>query len=90
MSVSVKLDSAEQLRLRNLAEQRDRTPHYLMREAIRQYLDREEARESFKREALAAWQSFQETGEHITGAALGSWLDRWGTAAESTPPKWQK
>ncbi len=38
-----------------------------MREAIRQYLDREQARESFKQEALASWAEHQETGLHLTG-----------------------
>lgn len=87
MAVSVKLDPSEQERLRLLAEQRDRSPHYLMREAIQQYLEREEARESFKREALGAWQDFQETGLHITGDELGAWLESWGTGQERDPPK---
>src|SRR6186713_3379241 len=50
-AVSVKLDEKTQERMRQLAEARSRAPHYLMREAINQYLDREEARESFKQEA---------------------------------------
>ena len=44
-----------------------------MREAIRQYLDREEAR--------AAWRDYQKTGLHRTGAEAAQWLDGWGTEA---------
>lgn len=87
MAVSVKLDATMQERLQRLAGQRDRTAHYLMREAIQQYLDREEARESFKQEALAAWTGFQETGLHLTGEEVGRWLDGWGTEQESEAPK---
>lgn len=49
-------------RLRRLAEARSRAPHYLMRDAINQYLDREEARESFKQEAITSWEEYRETG----------------------------
>jgi predicted transcriptional regulator len=31
-------------------------PHWHMREAIRQYLDREESREAFRQDALRAWE----------------------------------
>lgn len=84
--VSVKLDPAERKKLEQLAEAKHRKPHYLMREAIRQYLEREEARESFRREALASWQEYQETGLHLTGEELDRWLATWGTDAESEPP----
>ena len=45
--VSLKLELSEHDRLRHLAESKHRKPHFLMKEAIRQYMDREEARESF-------------------------------------------
>jgi predicted transcriptional regulator len=87
MAVSIKLDSADQDRLRALAEQRDRSPHYLMREAIQQYLDREEKRESFQREALAAWAAFQETGLHVSAEDTERWLESWGSGSETAPPQ---
>lgn len=86
MALSVKLDPAQQERLRLLAEQRDRSPHYLMREAIQQYLEREEARESFRRDALAAWEHYRETGLHVTGDELAVWLDSWGSDHEADAP----
>jgi predicted transcriptional regulator len=84
--VSLKLDQAEHERLKTLAEARHRKPHFLMKEAIRQYLDREEARESFKREALASWQEYKETGQHLTGDEVSAWLDTWGAEQEKTVP----
>jgi predicted transcriptional regulator len=61
-----------------LAVSRKRTAHWLMREAITQFVDREEKRETFRQETLAAFQEFQETGLHITGDEAFAWLDSWG------------
>ncbi len=45
MATSLKLDDAMKSRIRDLAVRRDRSSHWLMREAIREYVEREEARE---------------------------------------------
>lgn len=84
--VSLKLDQAEHDRLKSLAEARHRKPHFLMKEAISQYLEREEARESFKREAMASWQEYKETGKHLTGEQVSAWLDTWGSKKEEAMP----
>lgn len=86
MATSVKLGAELTDRLKRLAGQRQRTPHALMREAIREYVEREEARESFKEEALASWTAFQETGRHLTGDELRDWLKAWGSDAETEAP----
>ena len=87
MAASVKLDDALKERVQQLAGLRQRSPHWIMREAIQQYVDREEAQEKFGRAAEAAWVEFQETGLHITGDELFAWLDTWGTENESGPPE---
>lgn len=74
MATSVKLDLDLQERLQQLATARQRSAHWLMREAIKQYVEREEARESFKNEALASWAHYQETGLHLTGDEVSAWL----------------
>ena len=84
--VSIKLDADELIRLKALAEARQRKPHFLMKEALRQYLDREEQRESFHREALDNWREYRETGLHLTGEEVSTWLDTWGTDAEAGMP----
>jgi predicted transcriptional regulator len=86
MATSVKLDDALKGRVQHLANLRQRSPHWVMREAIREYVEREEARESFKQEALASWAAFQETGQHLSGAELRGWLTTWGTEAEAEAP----
>jgi predicted transcriptional regulator len=67
-TTSLKLDAETKARLKRLGDARRRTPHWLMREAIDQFLTREEARESFRQDALAAWAEFEATGLHVTEA----------------------
>lgn len=84
--VSIKLESSEIKRLKAMADARQRKPHFLMKEAIRQYLDREESHENFKQEALASWREYKETGKHLTGEEVDLWLAKWGTEQESELP----
>ena len=86
----VKLDSDIKERLDRLGESKHRSPHWIMREAIREYVDREEAREKFKQEALLSWKNFQETGLHLTHQEFQDWLDTWGTDKEKEAPKCHK
>lgn len=86
MAISVKIDEVLKGRIQSLAGQRRRSAHWIMREAIQQYVDREEARESFKREALASWADYQASGLHVSGAELGAWLDGWGGEREREMP----
>lgn len=87
MATSVKLDDKLKDRVQQLARRRQRSPHWIMREAIQQYIEREEARESFKEEALAAWAAYRETGRHLTGAEVRDWLRQWGNSPDSDPPE---
>ena len=76
MATSVKIDEALKGRVELLAKQRDRSAHWIMREAIKQYVEREELRESFHQEALASWAAYQEDGRHLTGEELVDWLEQ--------------
>jgi predicted transcriptional regulator len=86
-TVSVKLDDMMCDRIRSLADVRHRSTHWVVREAIAQYVDREEAREGFKQEALASWTAYQETGRHLTGQEVRDWLNTWGTEGEKAAPE---
>ncbi len=87
MATSIKIDDALKGRVQHLANLRQRSAHWIMREAITQYVEREEARESFKREAMASWAEYQETGLHLTGEEVSAWLGAWGSEAETEPPE---
>lgn len=81
-TVSVKLEDALRDRIRHLDEARERTPHWVMRQAIEQYVEREEKREAFRQDTLKAWEAYQETGLHITGDEALAWLETWGDSNE--------
>jgi predicted transcriptional regulator len=87
MATSLKIDDTLKARVQQLASQRRRSPHWIMLEAIQQYVEREEARESFKQEALASWAAYKETGRHLTGQEVRAWLSIWGTDDERTVHK---
>lgn len=86
-ATSIKLDEGLKERVQDLAAARRRSSHWILREAIAQYLDREEARERFKQEALASWTAYKETGRHLTGEEVRDWLNTWGTDDESVVPE---
>lgn len=87
MATSLKIDDALKSRIQNLASQRRRSAHWLMLDAIQQYVEREEARESFKQEALSSWEAYQETGRHLTGEEVRTWLNTWDSDEEEAPPE---
>ncbi|AXO14579.1 CopG family ribbon-helix-helix protein [Thalassospira indica] len=89
-ATSIKLDDDMKGRVRNLAEARQRTSHWIMREAIAQYVEREEKREALKRETVQAWEEFQQTGRHATAEEVDRWLESWGTDDELPAPKCRK
>ncbi len=86
MATSIKLDEDLKNRIQNLANMRHRSAHWIMREAIREYIEREEARESFKQEALESWTAYKETGRHLTHQEVRDWLKTWGTEKETKVP----
>lgn len=85
--VAVKLDADVHARVRELARTQHRSPHYLMREAIAQYVEREEKREAFRQEALAAWAAYQETGLHVTHDEADTWLAQLEVGQDVEPPE---
>lgn len=84
--VAVKLDDDVQARVKALADVRDRSPHWLMCEAISQYVDREEKREAYRQDGLRAWAAYEETGLHVTYAEADVWLARLAEGDDQEPP----
>ncbi|MBB2837876.1 CopG family ribbon-helix-helix protein [Rhizobium sophoriradicis] len=90
MASPFKLDDELKGRVQQLAEVRRRSSHWIMREAIAQYVEREEKREARRQETLDAWNEFEATGLHVTGVEVGKWLSTWGTDDELSAPECQK
>ena len=86
-TTSIKLDEDIKGRVRRIAETRRRSAHWVMREAIEQYVEREEKRENLRRSALAAWADYQATGLHATAEEADAWLARLEAGEEADPPE---
>jgi predicted transcriptional regulator len=86
-TTSLKLDSAMKERVNRLASARRRSPHWVMREAVEQYVEREEKRERLRQDALAAWADYQATGLHVTAKEADAWLTKIEAGKRAVIPK---
>ena len=86
MAGAGKLDDGLRQRVQRIAAARGRSADGIVREAVEQYVDREEARESFRQEALSNWAEFTESGRHLTGGEVRDWLSTWGVPEEPEAP----
>lgn len=85
--VAIKIDEDIKARVKRLADARQRTSHWLMREAITQYVDREEKREAFRRDTLKAWEDFRENGLHATADEADAWMAKLEQGNDGEPPE---
>lgn len=86
-TTSLKLDIKTKERVQRLALARRRSPHWVMREAIEQYVEREEKREQLRQDALAAWTHYQTTGLHLTAEEADAWLAKLEAGRDAASPK---
>ena len=87
VNTGIKLDASLHERLKALSQIRDRSPHWLMRTAITEYVEREEAYEREKREDLQRWEHYQTSGNAIPNEAVDNWLASWGSESELPCPR---
>ena len=87
MATSIKIDDELKSRIQHLAGLRQRSAHWIMREAIAQYVEREETRERLRQETMQAWEELQATGLHATAEEVEKWLSSWGTEDELPAPE---
>ena len=86
-TTSLKLDAAVKERVQRLASARRRSAHWIMCEAVQQYVEREEKRERLRQDALAAWAEYQTTGLHVTAEEADAWLAKLEAGKHAAPPK---
>lgn len=86
-TTSLKLDAKLKKRVQRLAAVRRRSPHWLMCEAVEQYVSREEKRERLRQDALAAWNHYQATGLHLTEAEADAWLTKLEAGEDAEAPE---
>lgn len=85
--LAVKLDQDTRDRLKRLADSKDRSTHWMLREAVAQFIDREEKRAAFRQAGLQAWQDYQATGLHVTEAEADGWLAKLAAGEEADAPE---
>ena len=89
-ATAIKLEDELKERVRSLASVKNRTPHFIMREAIRKYVEAEESAQKLNAECDQILKEFNETGMHITGEEFTDWLDSIGTPNEKAAPECHK
>lgn len=85
--MAVKLPQQDRERLQKLGITKKRSAHWLAKEAISQFLDREEAAEQFKQESVSRWEDYSRTGKSVPHDAVMKWLESWGSGNELEAPK---
>ena len=83
---AIKIDADTKARIKRLADVRSRSSHWLMREAIAQYVDREEKRETIRQDATKAWEAYQADGLHVTGQEADAWMAELEAGRDTAPP----
>ncbi len=83
---TLKIDPDTKERVQRLADVRQRSAHWLMLEAIRQFVDREEKREAFRQDGIKAWKEYQATGLHLTMEEADAWLSKLESGIDEEPP----
>ncbi len=86
-ALSVKIDAETKNRIQQLAVVKRRSTHWLMKEAIRQYVDREEKREAFLRDGVNAWEEYQATGLHVGQVEADAWMARLENGEDAELPQ---
>jgi predicted transcriptional regulator len=73
-TVGIKMEKSVRDRLKVLGHLKDRTPHWLVRRAVEEFLDREERWEQEKREDDERWERYLDTGESYSRAEVSKWM----------------
>lgn len=85
-AVAIKLDPDIRNRVKRLEAASHRTPHWVMKAAMREYVEREEARAILRQDAWRAWEAYQETGQHVTQTEADAWLAQLESDHDVEPP----
>lgn len=89
-TMAVKVDEETRDRLKSLGKIKQRSPHWLMCEAIREYIEKEEVIAARNREADEAWNEYKRTGKGFGNETIMEWLDTWGTGQVGSCPSMEQ
>ena len=85
-TTSVRLDDDLQDKLDTTADKLKRTKGWIINEALRQYLEREERKQRMFEETQEAIADL-EASRIISGEEVMQWLETWGSLSEKEAPK---
>jgi len=86
-TTGIKLDDTTKTRLQHLSDQKQRSPHWLMKKAIVEYLEREEETERMFEEDEIRWQEYLLTGYAIENEIVEDWLESLAKGERKECPK---
>ena len=87
MSVTtVRLQPEVEESLEAMAGRLHRTKSWLINQALREYIQRQEQEQLRWQETVQAMESVAR-GDVVSGEAVHAWLRSWGTSSELQPPK---
>ena len=73
ISRTVELDAGTDARLSRLAEETGTSPETLIRSAVADLVERQDA-EAFDRATVESWREYKRTGLHLTHEEVDAWL----------------
>jgi len=82
---SIRLNAEVEAPLENLAQKLDRSKNYLINQAIKEYIARQDMDDARWEDTLRALASIKE-GKTIDESEVVSWLKSWGTEDENSAP----
>ena len=75
--VSIKLNIGIHERLKKVAEVRQRSVHWLMKEAVEKYLSEQEEELALRQECDESYREYVETGLHLSEKEVLDWVGSW-------------
>ncbi len=72
-------------RLERTAGQMRRSKGWVIKDAVEEYVAREELKQQRNKETLESWEDYK-AGRVIDGDEMMTWLESWGTDDEKEPP----
>ena len=86
---TIRLQPEVESGLAAMSDKLHRSKNWLVNQAIREFVARQELEQSRWTETLTAMESVAQ-GKIVSGQAVHSWLESWGTANELPPPQADK
>lgn len=82
---TIRLQAGVESGLEAMSEKLQRSKNWLVNQAVREYVARQELEQSRWKETLAAMESVAQ-GKVVSGQSVDTWLASWGAADELPPP----